>query len=97
MLRQSIEMKAVLTFAVLDCILLFCCLQQFGLAAPTVQADGDIAAVSSDVKRDAEYRNALFGVYSCHVQKAAGAVRDKLQVRFLLVVFVHSYVLLLAM
>ena len=80
MLKQDIEMKAALTFAVLECILFFCCLQQFGLAAPTVEADKDIAAVSSDVKRGAEYRNALFGVYSCRVKKAADAVRDKLQV-----------------
>ena len=74
-------MKTVLTFAVLECILFFCCLQQFGLAAPTVGADEDVAIISSDVKRGADYRNALFGVYSCRVKKATDAVRDKLQVR----------------
>ena len=74
-------MKAALTFAVLECILFFCCLQQFGLAAPTVGADKDVAAVSANVKRGAVYRNALFGVYSCRVKKATDAVRDKLQVR----------------
>ena len=56
MLRQGFEMKAVLTFAVIDCILFFCCLQQFGLAAPTVEAGEDLAAVSSDIKRDAKSR-----------------------------------------
>ena len=75
-------MKAVLAFAVLECLLLFCCLQQFGLAAPTVETKDDIAAVSFDVKRGAEYRNALFGVYTCRVKKAADAVKDKLQVKF---------------
>ena len=75
-------MKVVLAFALLECLLLFCCLQQFGLAAPTVEAKDDIAAVSFDVKRDADYRNALFGVYTCRVKKAADAVKDKLQVKF---------------
>ena len=74
-------MKTVLTFAVLECILFFCCLQQIGLAAPTVGADEDVAIISPDVKRGADYRNALFGVYSCRVKKAADAVRDKFQVR----------------
>ena len=74
-------MKAVLTFAVLECILFFCCLQQFGLAAPTVGANEDVAIISSDVKRGADYRNALFGVYSCRVKKATDSVGDKLQVR----------------
>ena len=80
MLRQGIEMKAVLTFAVLDCILFFCCLQQFGLAAPTVEADENLDAVSSDIKRDAEYRNVLFGVYACRVKKATEATVDKIEV-----------------
>ena len=75
-------MKAVLAFAVLECLLPFCCLQQFGLAAPTVEAKDDVVAVSSDVKRGVEYRNALFGVYTCRVKKAADAVGDKLQVKF---------------
>ena len=72
-------MKPVLAFAVLECLLLFCCLQQF---APTVRAKEDVVAISSDVKRGVEYRNALFGVYTCHVKKAADVVKDKLQVRF---------------
>ena len=46
-----------------------------------VGADEDVAIISSDVKRGADYRNALFGVYSCRVKKAADAVRDKFQVR----------------
>ena len=81
MLRQNVKMKTALTFAVLEYILFFCCLQQFGLAAPTVGADEDISIISSDVKRGAVYRNALFGVYSCRVKKATDAVRDKLKVR----------------
>ena len=80
--QTSIEMKPVLAFAVLECLLLFCCLQQFGLAVPTVEAKDDVAAVSFDVKRGAEYRNALFGVYTCRVKKAADAVKDTLQIRF---------------
>ena len=72
-------MKPVLAFAVLECLLLFYCLQQFVL---TVRAKDDIVAVSFDVKRDADDRNELFGVYTCRVKKAADAVKDKLQVRF---------------
>ena len=74
-------MKAILIFAVLKYVLFFCCLQQFGLAAPTLGADEDVAIISSDVKRGADYRNALFGMYSCRVKKATDAVGDKLQVR----------------
>ena len=56
------------------------CLQQFSLAAPILQANENAVAVSSDVKRDVEYRNSLFSIYSCRAQKAADAVRNKLQV-----------------
>ena len=52
----------------LGCILLICYLQEHSLAAPT------------HVKRDQEYRNALFNEYGCHIQKAAEAVRAKLNV-----------------
>ena len=52
----------------LGCILLICCLQELSSAAPT------------HVKRDQEYRNALFDEYGCRVQKAADAVRSKLNV-----------------
>ena len=47
----------------LECFLLICSLQEFSLAAPT------------HVKRDQEYRNALFDTYSGHVLKAADSVR----------------------
>ena len=74
-------MKTDLAFAVLECFLLINCLQQhFGLAFPTMQGDEDTATITSDVKRDAEYRNALFGVYHCRVKKAAEACDAKLQV-----------------
>ena len=45
-----------------------------------LQANENAVAVSSDFKRDVEYRNSLFSIYSCRVQKAADAVRNKLQV-----------------
>ena len=87
-------MKTVLAFALLEYCLLLCCLRHFGLAVPTMvgKEDADHAAVASaDIKRDADYRNALFGVYSCRVKKAADAVDDKLQVRFLLLkIFLYS-------
>ena len=73
-------MKTALAFAVLECFLLINCLQQFGLALPMMQGDEDTAAITSDVKRDAEYRNALFGVYHCRVKKAAETCDAKLQV-----------------
>ena len=78
-------MKPVLAFAVLECLLLFCCLQQF---APIVRAKENVVAVSFSVPfsipnvRGVELRNALFGVYTCRVKKAADAVKDTLQVRF---------------
>ena len=74
-------MKTVLAFTVFECLLFINCLQQFSLAAPTLQANEDVAAVSSNVqRRDAEYRNSLFSVYSCRVVKAVDAVVDKIQV-----------------
>lgn len=75
-------MKTIVAFAVFNCLFLISCLQQYGLAAPASQANEDVAAVSSDVKRDAEYRDALFAIYGCRVYKAASAVRAKLQVIF---------------
>ena len=76
-------MKTDLAYAVLECLVLLCCLQHFGLAVPTLQANERVVAVSSDIKRyNAEYRNALFGVYHCRVKKATEAVRSKLQVSF---------------
>ena len=75
-------MNTALTFAVFHCLLLIGCFQMLGMAAPTLQANNDapIVSNSSDVKRDAEYRNILFGIYSCRIQKAADAVRAKLEV-----------------
>ena len=70
-------MKATL---VLNHLLFISCLQQFSLAAPILQANENVVAVSSDVKRDVEYRNSLFSIYSCRVQKAADTIRNKLQV-----------------
>ena len=53
----------------LACLLLIICfLQEFSLAAPT------------HLKRDKEYRNALFNAYGCRVLKAADLVRNKLNV-----------------
>ena len=52
----------------LGCVLLICYFQELSLAAPT------------HVKRDKEYRNALFNEYGCRIQKAAEAVRAKLNV-----------------
>ena len=53
----------------LGCILFICHLQASSLAAPT-----------HVIKRDQEYRNILFGQYSCRIQKAADSVRTKLNV-----------------
>jgi len=76
-------MKTVLAFAVFECILLISFLQQLSSAAPTLQTnDEDVAVISADVKRDAEYRNAQFSSYICRVQKAADLVRTKLNVSF---------------
>ena len=52
----------------LGCFLLICYLQELSLAAPT------------HVKRDQEYRNALFDAYGCRILKAADVVRNKLNV-----------------
>ena len=52
----------------LGCFLLICYFQELSLAAP------------SHVKRDQEYRNALFDAYGCRVLKATDAVRNKLKV-----------------
>ena len=52
----------------LGCFLLIWYLQEPSLAAPT------------HVKRDQEYRNALFDAYGCRVLKAAEAVRNKLDI-----------------
>ena len=81
---RIIKMKTALVFAVLECFLFINCLQHFGLAAPTSQTNSleDVSAVSSDVKRDADNRNALFGAYICRVTKATNVVVSKLQVRF---------------
>ena len=46
------------------------------LAAPTHVK----RAAPTHVKRDAEYRNALFDEYGCRIQKAAEAIRNKLDV-----------------
>ena len=80
-LYRAIRMKAVSVLAVLECFLFINSLQQLGWAAPTMsESNEDVVAVSSDVKRDAEYRNALFGVYACRVKKAAAATVDKIEV-----------------
>ena len=75
-------MKTVLAFAVLEYLLLINCMERFGSATPTMQTNSleDISAVSSDVKRDAENRNALFGAYICHIHKATNLVVNTLQV-----------------
>ena len=80
-------MNTALTFAVFHCLLLIGCFQMLGMAAPTLQANNDapIVSNSSDIKRDAEYRNILFGIYSCRIKKAADAVRAKLQVTFIII------------
>ena len=88
--EQSTEMKTVLAFALLEYFLLSCSLQQFGLAVPTIAGKEHATVVSADAKRGADYRNALFGVYICRVKKAADAVDNKLQVRFLLMIFLHT-------
>ena len=73
-------MKIIVAFAVLNC--LFIIDGSFGLAAPTMQANEDAVTItaSSHVRRDAENRNSLFSLYTCHVQKATDAVVKKLQV-----------------
>ena len=76
-------MKAISKLALLECLFLFCFLQQLSLAALTVKRNEDVPAVSFDVKRDADYRNGLFGVYSCRVKEAVDVVKSKLQVRLL--------------
>ena len=72
-------MNIILVFAVVssECLLFSV---QFSLAAPALQASEDPDAVSFDVKRDAEYRNSLFGAYICRVMKATDAVQAKLLV-----------------
>ena len=52
----------------IGCFLLNCHLQELSLAAPT------------HVKRDQEYRNALFDAYGCRILEAADVVRNKLDV-----------------
>ena len=52
----------------LACLLLICFLLEFSVAAPM------------HLKRDKEYRNALFNAYGCRVLKAADLVRSKLNV-----------------
>ena len=61
-------MKTITGLTLLRYFLLICCLQVTSLAAPT------------HVKRDQEYRNALFDAYGCRVLKATDAVRNKLNV-----------------
>ena len=68
-------MKIIVAFAVLNC--LFIINGSYSLAAPTNE---DAVTVTSDAKRDAEYRNSLFSVYTCRVKKATDAVLNKLQV-----------------
>jgi len=79
-------MNTATTFAVFHCLLLIGCFQMLCMAAPTLQANNDAPIVlnSSDIKKDADYRNILFGIYSCQVKKAADAVRAKLQVIFII-------------
>ena len=72
-------MKTVLAFAVLKYLLLINCMEHFGSAAPTMQTNS-LEDVSSEVKRDAENRNALFGAYICRIHKATNLVVNKLQV-----------------
>ena len=61
-------MKSLKGLGLLGCFLLICYLQELSLAAPT------------HVKRDQEYRNALFDAYGCRVLKAADVLRNKLNV-----------------
>ena len=61
-------MKTITELMLLGCFLLICYLQETSLAAPI------------HVKRDQEYRNALFDAYGCRVLKATDAVRNKLNV-----------------
>ena len=77
-------MKTALGFAVLECFVLITCMEHFGLAAPTLQTHSleDVPAVLSDVKRGAENRNAHFGAYLCHIQKATNVVVQKLRVSY---------------
>ena len=52
----------------LVCTLFICYSLELSLAAPI------------PIKRNQEYRNILYGEYSCRIQKAADAVRTKLNV-----------------
>ena len=61
-------MKSLTGLGFLGCFLLICYFQELSLAAP------------SHVKRDQEYRNALFDAYGCRVLKAADVLRNKLNV-----------------
>ena len=86
-------MKGCTTLAtvILEYLLVTGALQQFSLAAPTLQTNEHAAdetavtaaAASPDFKRGTEYRNVLFGNYLCRVQKAADLVWNKLQVRII--------------
>ena len=77
-------MKIVLVL-VLECLLFSSFLAQISEAASNLQATEDQAAVSFDVKRDAEYRNSLFGAYICRVMKATERVKANLQVIVVLI------------
>ena len=81
-IAKSPRMKIASVFVILvsQCLLFSSFLAQISLAAPTSQAGKDVVAVTSDAKRDAEYRNLLFGAFACRVKKAADVVRTKLQV-----------------
>ena len=77
-------MNTSLALAVFQCLLFISFLQQLSSAAPTLQAHDheDAAMISVDIKRDAEYRNAQFSSYICHVQKAIELVTTNLNVSF---------------
>ena len=75
-------MKTFLSVAVLGSTLLTSIFLQFSLAAPTVLTN-NLDVASSDIKRDANNRNALFGAYICRVQKVADRVTTMLNVRIL--------------
>ena len=59
----------------IGCFMVFCYLQGPTLAAPT------------RAKRNQEYRNALFDEYGCRIQKAADAVRSKLNVSLKIILY----------
>ena len=73
-------MNTASTFAILNYLLLIGCFQLLSMAAPTLQAKKDVPILSSDIKRDVQYRNTLFGTYYCHVKKATEAITAKLEV-----------------